>query len=43
LADAGAEFMTLFVVMVIVAFALLYLAVVAEEHHMREATKTRKR
>jgi len=35
--------MTLVVVMVLVAFALLYLAVVAEEHHMREATRIRKR
>jgi len=35
--------MTFVVVLVIVAFGLLYLAVVAEEHHMQEVTKTRKR
>jgi hypothetical protein len=35
--------MTLVVAIVIVAFALLYLAVVAEEHRMGEVTKTRKR
>ncbi len=35
--------MMLVVAMVVVAFGLLYLAVVAEEHHMLEATKVRKR
>jgi hypothetical protein len=35
--------MTLVIVMVIVALALLYLAVVAEERHMQEAVKVRKR
>jgi len=35
--------MTLVVITVIVAFGLLYLAVVAEERQMREATKIRKR
>jgi hypothetical protein len=35
--------MTLVVAMVLVAFALLYLAVVAEEHHMKEAARIRKR
>lgn len=35
--------MTLVVITVIVAFGLLYLAVVAEERQMREATKARKR
>jgi hypothetical protein len=35
--------MTLVIVIVIVALALLYLAVVAEERHMQEAVKVRKR
>jgi hypothetical protein len=35
--------MALVIVMVIVALALLYLAVVAEERHMQEAVKVRKR
>ncbi len=35
--------MGLIVAVVIVAFGLLYLAVVAEERHMNDATKTRKR
>jgi hypothetical protein len=35
--------MTLVAVMVLMAFALLYLAVVAEEHRMQEATRIRKR
>jgi hypothetical protein len=35
--------MTLVIVMVIVALALLYLAVVVEERHMQEAVKIRKR
>jgi hypothetical protein len=35
--------MTLVIVMVIVALALLYLAVVVEERHMQEAVKVRKR
>jgi len=35
--------MTLIVFIVVVAFGLLYLAVVAEERHLEEATKPRKR
>ncbi len=35
--------MMLVVALVLVAFGLLYLAVVAEERHMLEATKVRKR
>jgi hypothetical protein len=35
--------MTLVIVMVIAALALLYLAVLAEERHMQEAVKVRKR
>jgi hypothetical protein len=35
--------MGIVVAVVIVAFCLLYLAVVAEERHMNDATKTRKR
>jgi hypothetical protein len=35
--------MTLVIVVVIVAFGLLYLAVVAEERHLENAAKHRKR
>ncbi len=37
------ELMTLVLMMVILAFGLLYVAVVAEERQMQEATKSRKR
>jgi hypothetical protein len=35
--------MTLVLLMVVLAFGLLYVAVVAEERQMQEATKARKR
>lgn len=35
--------MTLVVVLVVVAFGLLYLAVANEERHLQEASKPRKR
>jgi hypothetical protein len=35
--------MTLVLLMVVLAFGLLYVAVVAEERQMQQATKTRKR
>ena len=37
------EPMTLVLMMVVLAFGLLYVAVVAEERQMQEATKPRKR
>jgi hypothetical protein len=37
------EGMTLVLMMVVLAFGLLYVAVVAEERQMQEATKPRKR
>lgn len=37
------EGMTLVLMMVVLAFGLLYVAVVAEERQMQEATKSRKR
>jgi hypothetical protein len=37
------EPMTLVLLMVVLAFGLLYVAVVAEERQMQEATKARKR
>jgi len=37
------EDMTLVLMMVVLAFGLLYVAVVAEERQMQEATKPRKR
>lgn len=37
------EPMALVLLMVVLAFGLLYVAVVAEERHMQEATKPRKR
>jgi hypothetical protein len=37
------EFMALVLMMVVLAFGLLYVAVVAEERQMQEATKPRKR
>ena len=36
-------YMTLVLMMVVLAFGLLYVAVVAEERQMQEATKPRKR
>jgi hypothetical protein len=41
--DCGYGYMSFVVAFVIAAFALLYLGVVAEERHMREALKVRKR
>jgi hypothetical protein len=35
--------MALVVVMVIVAFGLLYMAVVTEERHLQQSTRTRKK
>jgi hypothetical protein len=47
LGDAGSRNyvwgMTLVLLMVVLAFGLLYVAVVAEERQMQEATKPRKR
>lgn len=37
------QLMTLVLLMVVLAFGLLYVAVVAEERQMQEATKARKR
>jgi hypothetical protein len=37
------ELMTIVLMMVVLAFGLLYVAVVAEERQMQEATKPRKR
>jgi protein-S-isoprenylcysteine O-methyltransferase Ste14 len=47
LGEAGPRYyvghMTLVLMMVVLAFGLLYVAVVAEERQMQEATKPRKR
>ena len=47
LGEAGVRYygddMTLVLMMVVLAFGLLYVAVVAEERQMQEATKSRKR